>query len=256
MKEDILTHPPKVNHIEPMIELNADEFNLVVKTRRSVRIFKDRPLHEQKVKQALENGLLAPNSSNLQSWKFLWVTSEEGKKNCVEACLGQSAAKTAQNFIIAIDRTNQWQGIRNEMLKKLKKEEAPKGAIYYYEKLVPIVYNQGFLGILGPIKKMIIFFRGLTKATPRGPSSLSDMRVWAHKSCALACENIMLSLVSQGLDSCPMEGFDEVLVKKYFKEYFDAGDEVCMILGVGERAEGGIYGPQIRMDSKQFVVKV
>ena len=34
------------------------------------------------------------------------------------------------------------------------------------------------------------------------------MAVWAHKSTALACENLMLSLRAYGYDSCPMEGMD------------------------------------------------
>ena len=93
-------------------------------------------------------------------------------------------------------------------------------------------------------------------ATPRGPSSLSDMRVWAHKTCALACENIMLSLVSQGYDSCPMEGFDEKVISKNFPNILESGDEVCMILGIGKRDHGGVFGPQVRMDSSLFIEKL
>ena len=102
----------------------------------------------------------------------------------------------------------------------------------------------------------MIFFRGLKTPTPRGPSSRADMRVWAHKTCALACENIMLSLVSQGHDSCPMEGFDENLIKRSFPNLLEKGDEICMILGFGKRDKGGIFGPQVRMDSSRFIDKI
>ncbi len=142
------------------------------------------------------------------------------------------------------------------MISKLKENDAPKSALAYYEKIVPFVYNQGFLGIFGMIKRIILFLRGLKTPTPRGPVSMSDMRVWAHKTCALACENMMLSLVAQGCDSCPMEGFDENLMKKSFPELLEKGDEICMILGYGKRDHGGIFGPQVRMDSSRFIDRI
>lgn len=256
MKEDILTRPPLFDYFEKLAVTDPQQFDQVIRSRRSVRVFTEDKVPDEVIETALEHGLLAPNSSNLQSWKFLWVNSEESKKACVEACLNQSAARTAQTFIIAIARRDNWSDIKDKMIHKLTEEEAPASALSYYKKLVPIVYNQGPLGIFGLIKKIIIFFRGLSKPTPRGPSSISDMRVWAHKTCALACENIMLSLVSQGHDSCPMEGFDEAMIRKHFSKHFSSGDEVCMILGIGKRAHGGIYGPQVRMDSSQFIEKV
>jgi len=256
MKEDILKRPPLFDYVEDLAPLNAQEFDQVIRSRRSVRVFKDEAVADEVIEKSLEHALLAPNSSNLQSWKFVWVKSKEAKEICTKACLDQSAARTAQCFIIAIARTKAWPDIREKMLTKLKAQDAPKSALHYYEKLVPIVYNQGPFGIWGLIKKVIIFFRGITKATPRGPSSLSDMRVWAHKTCALACENIMLSLVSQGYDSCPMEGFDENVIAKNFPHILESGDEVCMILGIGKRDHGGVFGPQVRMDSSLFIEKL
>jgi nitroreductase len=67
----------------------------------------------------------------------------------------------------------------------------------------------------------------------------------------------MLSLRAQGYDSCPMEGFDEKLVLKLVgKTQSTEGLNVCMIISAGKRAENGIYGPQIRMDSSQFISKI
>ncbi len=256
MKEDILIRPPLFDYFEELAEIDSGEFDKVIRSRRSVRVFKDEPVPKHVIDNALEHALLAPNSSNLQSWKFVWVNSSEAKSVCTKACLNQSAARTAQSFIIAIARTRAWNGVRGQMIEALKEQEAPKSALAYYEKLVPIVYNQGPLGIFGLIKKIIIFFRGLKSPTPRGPSSLADMRVWAHKTCALACENIMLSLVAQGYDSCPMEGFDEKVLTKFYPSLLEKGDEVCMILGIGKRDHGGIYGPQVRMSAKDFIDKI
>lgn len=257
MASDILTNPPKMDYFEELPQLDESEFDQVIRARRSVRLFDEEAVPKEVIEKALEHALLAPNSSNLQPWHFVWVNSEEGKKACSQACLSQSAARTAREFIIIIARTKTWPKIQKEMINKLKSDHAPASALAYYEKIVPIAYSQGPWGILGPLKKLLLFFRGLSQPTPRGPASLADMRVWAHKTAALACENIMLSLVSQGYDSCPMEGFDETLIRSFVpKNILGKSDEVCMVLGIGKRKEGGIYGPQVRMERGQFITKI
>lgn len=251
MKEDILTKIPDMDYQEPAIETNAEEFDKVIRSRRSVRVYTDEPVPEGVILKGIEHALLAPNSSNLQPWKFVWVKNAEAKKKLVRACLGQSAARTAQELVVAVARTKNWPKVREQMIGVLKENNAPRGAFAYYEKIVPLAYGQGPLGLKGLLKKLIIFFRGLKTPTPRAPVSQSDMRVWAHKSTALACENFMLSMRAQGYDTCPMEGFDEVRVKEVVGA--EPGSEICMIFSVGKRAENGVYGPQIRMNKEDFI---
>jgi nitroreductase len=131
------------------------------------------------------------------------------------------------------------------------KEGSPNSVLIYYEKLVHLAYSQGPFSILMPLKKLLFWGVGLFNPTLRGPASHADMRVWAHKTTALACENLMLAFRAAGYDSCPMEGFDEVRVRKLLK--LPRGAEVCMVVGAGKRAENGIYGPQIRFSRDQFV---
>ncbi len=95
---------------------------------------------------------------------------------------------------------------------------------------------------------------GQFQAVPRGPFSDADMRVWAVKSAALAAENFMLALRAHGFDSCPMEGFDAVRVRKLLKLPTDA--EIVMVVGAGERAPDGVYYPQMRFERERFVFEV
>ena len=60
------------------------------------------------MKACLELALLAPNSSNLQPWEFYWVRSPEKKQNLVSYCLGQPAAATAQELVVAVARPDYW----------------------------------------------------------------------------------------------------------------------------------------------------
>ncbi len=257
MKEDILTKIPDIDYREAAPEIDDKEFDKVIRSRRSVRVYRDEPVPEEVIHKAVEHALLAPNSSNLQPWRFVWVKSPQKKKELVRACLGQSAARTAPELVVALARTKSWSKVQKEMIHVLKENDAPKGAFAYYEKIVPLAYGQGPFGLKGLIKKIVIFFRGLLKPTPRGPTSQADMRVWAHKSTALGCENFMLSIRAQGYDTCPMEGFDEVRVREVLGELGqEKGSEVCMIFSVGKRADNGIYGPQVRMKKEDFFIVI
>jgi nitroreductase len=43
------------------------------------------------------------------------------------------------------------------------------------------------------------------------------MRIVAQKSAALAAQNFMISMAAVNYDTCPMEGFDSLRVKKNIK---------------------------------------
>ena len=76
----------------------------------------------------------------------------------------------------------------------------------------------------------------------------------AHKSTALACENLMLSLRAFGYDSCPMEGIDSRRIKTLLGLKKPA--EISMVISAGKRAENGVYGKQFRFNNKYFIHEV
>tara|TARA_R110000868_G_scaffold204946_3_gene453142 strand:- start:8014 stop:8796 length:783 start_codon:yes stop_codon:yes gene_type:complete len=252
---DILTKVPNIRHREESMVQGGDDkiFDRIIRSRRSVRVYKDEAMPKEVLNRALDWALLAPTSSNLQCWEFHHVASEDKRQLLVKACLGQSAARTASALVVAVARTKSWPKINKLMLSEFDKQgdKVPKIARTYYEKIVPLFYGQGFLGIKGLLKRVMFFCRGLFSPTPRGPKSHADMRVWSVKTTALACENFMLGMTAQGYDTCPMEGFDEVRVQKLLKLPSDA--EVVMVIGCGKRAENGVYGPQVRFDKKLFL---
>ena len=251
-KENILTDIPKHNYVEPATEVNGNEFKKIVESRRSVRVFKDDPVDPDKLKECLELALLAPTSSNLQCWEFYWVRNDKKKEKLKEYCLNQSAARTAQELIVCVARLDTWRKNRDKILDNLNSNlDAPRSAVAYYKKIVPLVYNQGVFNIIGFIKKLIIPIIGLKQSIPREPASKSDMRVWAHKTTALACENLMLALRAYGYDSCPMEGMDSKKIKKMLDLPKKA--EISMVISAGKRADNGVYGKRFRLDSDDFI---
>ena len=76
----------------------------------------------------------------------------------------------------------------------------------------------------------------------------------AAKSAALACENLVLAFRAHGFDTCMMEGYDEARVRKLLKLNDDAFP--IMVIGAGERADDGVFWPQIRFERELFVHEV
>lgn len=256
-KSSILTEVPDMNYSEPSTYINPDEFSSLVQNRRSCRVYLDEPIPEEVMQKCLDLALLAPNSSNLQPWEFYWVKSEEKRKKLNYYCLNQSTAKTAPEIVVAVARRDTWNRNRKLMLEAFNSQDEVKvadSAIYYYNKLVPLAYGQGPIGSFGMIKRIAMSLLSISKPMPRQPKSISDMRVWANKSTALACENLMLAFRAHGYDTCPVEGLDQRRVRRLLDLPYKA--EVCMAITVGKRADKGIYGPRIRFNRDLFVKKV
>ena len=252
-KVDIFKKIPELDYTEPAPEINTEEFIKVVESRRSVRVYTEENIPEEIMQKCLDLALLAPNSSNLQAWEFYWVKDQSKKEKLVKYCLSQPAARTAAELVVAVARTDTWAKRSKEMIEILQENspKPPKAAMQYYKKIVPLAYNQGPLNIFGYIKQIVVALRGLKTPTPREPGSESDMKVWAHKSTALACENLMLAFRAFGYDSCPMEGMDSKRVKKLLglpsKAY------ITMVISAGKRASNGVYGPRIRFNRDKFI---
>ncbi len=237
-----------------------EEFESVAKTRRSVRQYTSQPISERDMNDVLDAAIVAPNSSNLQAFEFIWVRSPEKKAELVKYCLSQSAARTAQELVVCVARWDRWDETRREMAGWLKTQTAiPKAVTNYYETYSKVFYAMGPLGIGGVGKRVTYALAGLARPMPRGPVNQEDLRVWAVKSAALACENAMLAARAKGFDSCPMEGNDPIRVGKLvglprlgFKRWWD----IPMVISFGHRAENGVWGKQWRRERAKLVREI
>ncbi|NDG83891.1 MAG: nitroreductase family protein, partial [Proteobacteria bacterium] len=187
------------------------DFFEAVRVRRSVRKYTSAPVPESVIERGLDAALLAPNSSNMQTWGFYRVRSPEKKAKLVEACLSQGAAKTAQELMVVTAEPRLWKRNRNEMIRVLQEAKARPILLDYYRKLMPFVYGYQWLA---PVKWLVFNLTGLFRPMMRHPWSPAGRELVAVKSAALACENFMLAVSAQGFGTCPMEGFDEKRIKR------------------------------------------
>lgn len=230
------------------------EFTKIVQSRRSVRQFTDEPIPEEVVQDCLDAALLAPNSSNLQMWNFYRVVTPAKKRKLAAYCLGQQAAKTAPELIVCTGHTKNWIEHTKMILEQWPQAKVPKPVKDYYSKLTYVNYSTvpfDVLGIGAEVKKRVRDAVALTQPMMRGPNNENDMQVWAAKSVALACENMMLAFGAHGFDTCPMEGFDDVRVRRLLK--LDRHEFIVMIIAAGRCGEKGIYHDQLRFDRERFI---
>lgn len=226
----------------------------VIERRRSIRKFGSAPVPYQVVKQALDMALLAPNSSNLQTWDFYWVRSPEEKAKLVSACFGQTAAKTAGELIVVAANPRLWRRSWDRLKDFNNEFNAPRSVRAYYEAILPRTYNPIFPRILFPLRKLMFVIAGWFRPVPRTPHSKRDLEETCIKSAALAAENFVLAITAQGYGSCMMEGFDEVRVRRLLKLKKPA--RIAMVIGVGEDTGEGIYAPRFRLPSKEVIHEI
>ena len=229
-----------------------------IKFRRSVRKFDSKAdLDTNKVKKCIENGVLAPTSSNLQLWEFYHITNKELLMKISKICFNQPAASTAKQIVITVVRKDLWKKRANqninffdskrEKLNKKQYELTKK----YYTKAVPLVYKD-FLGIYSYSKYLFANFLGMFSVMYRQLRN-SDTRIVAHKSAALASQNFMISMAAFGYDTCPMEGFDSLKLKRLLE--LDKKSEINMVIGCGIILKEGVYGERFRIPFDQVYFK-
>ncbi len=244
-----------------MVVTNEKTVSEAIKYRRSVRAFKTEPIEEQKVKECIHLATFAATSSNMQLWEFYHIVSPEILKQLTNASFNQGAAKTAQQMVVIVAKKDLWRKRAQSNIDFLKSQygdkpaseysKREKFAMAYYQKVVPSIYFD-FLGILGMIKYIAFQIIGIFRPIYR-QARQSDMRVVVHKSAGLAAQNFMISMAAIHYDTCPMEGFDSLRVKKALN--LPHSSEINMIIACGIREENGIYGERFRIPFEEVYFK-
>ncbi len=225
-----------------------------IEKRRSVRRFKPEKFPDESIQEALQAAVLAPNSSNTQTWDFYWVQSADKKKLLVENCLSQSAARTASDLIVVVSDSKLWRRSNSRLIDWVKTSKAHPSVETYYKKLIPIMYRYGVFSILAPIKWLLFTAVGLFRPITRGPTGKQSIDMVSVKSAALACENFVLAITALGGATCMMEGFDECRVRRLLK--LSCSARVVMVIGVGYEAQDGVWGKRFRIPFDEVVHRI
>ena len=74
-------------------------FASVVKRRRMIRKYEDRPVPEEEIRALLRYAVRAPSAGNLQPWEFILVRDPEVRAQLAKAAMNQNSVATAPIII-------------------------------------------------------------------------------------------------------------------------------------------------------------
>lgn len=242
--------------------MNLEE---VLNYRRSVRTYdKEKPIDPARVKHCLELATLAPNSSNMQLWEFYHITQPEMLAKVSHACLDQKATSTASEIVVFVVRRDAYKKRASYILDfekrniernspKERQAKRIKDRELYYGFLMPFVYAR-FFGLLGLFRKLLANAISLFRPMMLEVSE-NDVRVVAHKSCALAAQTFMIAMANEGYDTCPLEGLDSRRLKRLL--HLPYGAEINMAVSCGVRdGNKGIWGERCRVPFDEVYHKI
>ncbi len=237
----------------------AANFDTIVRARRAIRKYKpDATLDSEAVERSLQRAMLAPNSSNLQTWEFHRIISPEKRKEVARLCMNQSAARTAHELVVFVCRPDLWKNHSERILEQMRPSfsdplsKRDKRAVQYYKRNIPLLYRNDPFGLMTLLRKVIVWVSSWNKPFVRW-TNRADSRIITHKSTALAAQTFMLSMQAEGYGTCPMEGFDEKRLKRFLN--LPGRSEINMVIATGPADEAGIYSPRFRFPYDE-VVKV
>lgn len=189
-----------------------DAFIELAQSRRATRHFKPEPLPDGLLDRLLDAARWAPSGYNLQPTRFVVVTDPALRGALRRPCFDQAQVAQAPAVVVFCgDR----QVVRRHLDAMIAAERAHGTVDDRYEalmrKYIGLAFGTGPMG-LGWLGRAVA---PLLRPIMRVPSIPAVHRnYWLGKQAALSAMTFMLAARAAGLDTCPMEGFDPVRVRK------------------------------------------
>jgi len=162
-----------------------------IKERRSINFFDPaRAVPDEKLRELFEIANLSPSSFNLQPWRVVAVRDTERKKVLRKCAFDQPKAEEASVVLIMVADPN---GVEENIGRMLDSWVS--------------------LGYMKP--EMRQTYEGMASGLYGSKDSLKR-KIFAVKNTSLFAMNLMLAAKGLGLETHPMDGFDEDCIKKEF----------------------------------------
>jgi nitroreductase len=216
--------------------------------RRAVKVFDPVEISAETRNRILHAARVAPSSFNIQPYRFYWVQSPEMLKTAARLCMGQSPAATASALVVAVADIASWKATAQGELAWMRTAGFSEEKILEAEKRAKLgkwFFLQGWFGVFGWLKLLVLRTVHLGMITGTIPVARKGMFKWAGKSAALACANLMIAAEALGLNTCPMEGFDDIRLSK-FLGLSPRKHEIIMVIAIGKKSEQHVDRPQWR----------
>ena len=220
----------------------------LISQRRAVKLFEPVEISKDLRQQILNAARHAPSSFNLQPYRFYWVQSDVKKATVAKLCLSQKPAETASALIVAVADLKSLSVTSQDQLEWMRTSNLTEEKIRDYErkaKIGRILFKPGPFGIFAAIKWALFRLLNLRMVIGMPPLFQQDLFKWATKSTSLACQNLMIAAEALGMNTCPMEGFDNRRLSRYL-DLSDRHHEIVMVIALGKKSSDYSEPPQWR----------
>lgn len=198
-----------------------------IKERRSINFFETgKEIPDDKLKELFETANLSPSSFNLQPWKVIVVKEYEKKKILKQCAFNQPKVEEASVVLILV-----------------------ADPMAMEENIDRMLDNWQELGYIKP--EMRETYEGMANNL-YGPVDSLKRKIFAVKNTSLFAMNLMIAAKGLGLETHPMDGFDEECIKKEFN--IPENKIISMLIAVGYLRSGVILLPRaFRRGVNEFV---
>ena len=166
---------------------------------------------KERVDLLLTAAHLSPTSFGMEAWKFIVISSDAVKKTLRPACWDQPQITDASHVIVILTNPDLVDPSNAYVKANFERRGLPEDATTAYIER----YRTHMEAEVFPIMSAY---------------------AWCSKQCYIVLANIMTAAASEGIDSCPIEGFEKEWVEKALN--IDTGPhEVAVIAALGYRAK-------------------
>lgn len=186
-----------------------------IRNRRATREFSTKEIPEKLLIELLELANRSPSAFNLQPWHFVVVKNPELKKLLRLVAMNQKHVEEAPVVVVFVADPDCWENTFPEIVTaSLLEGHINKARANRYTDSVNKFFKTSPLGIFGLLKKLTVPVLRLFKPLPNVITSYQEAVAYVRAQTMIAASTFMIAAKAAGLDTCPMEGFDEERLKK------------------------------------------
>lgn len=217
-----------------------------IRKRHAARHFSSREIADSVIIELLELANRAPSGFNLQPWHFVLVKNPDLRKLLMHVALDQPQVGEAPMTVAFVADPRAWRNSYERVLTLgLETKRMTERHAAFNRRMVKLLFKTGPLGIYGLGKKITVPIRRLFRPTPTVITSPQEAAHYVRSHTMLAAMNFMIAAKSIGLDTSPMEGFDEERLKKLLA--IPASMTVPVIISIGYPLDDETPPPSVRL---------
>ncbi len=185
----------------------------------------EQKIPRDELEMILECGHLSPSSFGMEPWKFLVVQNQSTREKLRKVCWNQAQITESSDVVVIL--------VKPELLKP----DTDYVKSMFQRRGLPDDAEKAYLER----------YRSHLEAEVETVMSYYS---WGSKQCYIALANMMTAAAANGIDSCPIEGFEKKaaeVVLQIDTEQF----QIAVILALGYRV--GEQTARLRLDSTEVI---